>query len=116
MGSQTDGADRDTLKATTENGIRNYQARLVDYHVRKQEGDEEIILPVQISWYSYKKRDGQTYRLKEDIGTKMKATILEHTSPFSNATASRLTSKTVLRGPTSSLSPLEADPTECRVA
>ena len=34
MDSQTDGADHDTLKTTTENGIRNYRGRLVDYHVR----------------------------------------------------------------------------------
>ena len=28
-----DGGDHDTLKTTTESGIRNYRERLVDYHV-----------------------------------------------------------------------------------
>lgn len=36
-----DSADHDTLKATTKNGVRNYRKCLVDYHVRKQEGNEQ---------------------------------------------------------------------------
>jgi hypothetical protein len=33
-----DRADRDTLKAAAEGGVRDDQQGLVDYHVRKEEG------------------------------------------------------------------------------
>ena len=41
------GADHDALNATSENGVCNDRERLIDYHVRQEEGYEEemAVLP-----------------------------------------------------------------------
>ena len=71
-----DGADHDNLKTTTKSRIRNYLDRLVDYHVRKQEGDEEevTILPVRFSRYSASVRceEWPSRRVREDVGIVMR--------------------------------------------